>query len=70
LAIHGDLTGNDHGAGIIFLLQLGYAHSELLGDSALNRFNGDLAYLGIDELLEAQLGGRQSKLGAIEAAPG
>src|SRR5579863_4858977 len=33
---------------------------------ALPIFNGDLAHLGVNELLEAQLGGGQGELGAIE----
>jgi hypothetical protein len=68
--IHGDLAGDDHGARVIFLLQLRYTHAELFRNGTLNGFDGDLAHLGIDELLEADLGGREGELGAIKPAPG
>jgi len=40
---------------LFFLLQLGHAHSKLFGYRALNRLDGDLAHLGVDELLQALL---------------
>ena len=62
--------GTTIGAGVVLLLELGDAHAELLGDGALDGLDGDLAHLGVDELLEALLRDGERDLDAIQAAPG
>ncbi len=68
--VHGDLAGDDDLAGVVFLLELGDAHAELLRDGALDGLDGDLADLGVDELLEALLGDGERAFDAMMGAPG
>src|SRR5260370_32448397 len=68
--VHGDLARHYDLAGGVLLLQLGDAHAVLLGDRALDGFDGDLAYLRVDELFEALLGDGEGDLDAVHAAPG
>ena len=53
--VHGDQARHDHIARIVLLLQVHHAHPKLFSDSALNRLNGDFAYLHVDKLLQALL---------------
>ena len=68
--VHGDLARHDDLARVVLLLELGDAHSELLGHRALDGLDGDLAHLGVDELLEALLRDCQRDLHAVHTAPG
>jgi hypothetical protein len=68
--VHGDLARDDDLAGVVLLLELWDAHAEVLGDGALDGLDGDLADLGVDELLEAGLGDGDGALDAVVGAPG
>ncbi len=68
--VHGNLTGNDDLPRIILLLQLSHTHAERLGHSPLDGLDGDLADLGVDELLQALLGDRQRDLDTMHRTPG
>ena len=60
--VHGDLARHDDVARVVLLLEVAHLHAELLGNGALDRLDGDLAHLHVDELLEALLRGGQRDL--------
>ena len=54
--LHGDLPRIDNGSGVVLGLNLDEPQTELLCHRFLDGLDGDLASLGIDEILEHLLG--------------
>ena len=68
--VHGDLSGIDDSARIILGLDLSQTESKLLSHCLLDRLDGDLSGLGINEIFKHLLGVRQGNIGADQGGVG
>ena len=68
--VHCDLARDYDLARVVLLLEFGDAHAKVLGYGALDGLDGDLADLGVDELLETLLGHDERTLDTVMGAPG
>ena len=67
---HGDLARSGDGAGALLRIHLGDLDLVVVGDVLLDQFQGDLAVVGADDVLEGFLGAFDGDVAAVEAGKG